>query len=109
MRRIVSALLAGCLLVSLAATPAAAKKHQQAKNIDFGSISCQEFINDVAASDDDAIALVLMWLDGYLSGVSGDTRLNWNNLGLFTDHLLKKCTQEPGSKVLDVARNVGIN
>lgn len=107
MRPIIRPLLAGCLLVLLCALPALAKK-PAAKNIEFGAITCGEFIRDVAAADEDSIALVLMWLDGYLSGVSGDTRLNWNNLEGFSSRLLDRCAQKPNSKVLDVAKSVGI-
>lgn len=107
MKSIIRYLLASSLLVMFFALPALAKK-QQTQNIEFGAITCEEFIQDVATSDEDSIAIIFMWLDGYLSGVSGDTRLNWNNLEGFSTKLMNGCAQKPKSKVLDIAKTVGI-
>ena len=107
MKSILRYLLAGSLLVLFFACPALAKK-RQTQNIKFGAITCEEFIQDVAASDEGSIAAILMWLDGYLSGVSGDTRLNWDNLEGFSTKLMNGCAKKPKSKVLDIAKAVGI-
>lgn len=107
MQSILRYLLASSILVLVFTLPALAKQ-QQAKNIEFGAITCEEFIQEVAASDEDSVAIVLMWLDGYLSGVSGDTRLNWNNLEGFSTKLMNGCAKKPKSKVLDIAKAVGI-
>jgi len=107
MQSILRYLLAGSILVLIFTLPAVAKK-QQVKNIEFGAITCEEFIQEVAASDEDSIAIVFMWLDGYLSGVSGDTQLNWNNLEGFSTNLMNGCAKKPKSKVLNIAKAVGI-
>ncbi len=108
MRSVIHRVLAAGLLVLFTSLPALAKQ-QKAKNIDFGAIACEEFIQEVATSDEDTIAIVFMWLDGYLSGVSGDTRLNWSNLEGFSTRLMNGCAKKPKAKVLDVAKAVGIN
>jgi acid stress chaperone HdeB len=108
MRSVIRHVLAAGLLVLFASLPALAKQ-PKAKNIDFGAIACEEFIQEVATSDEDTIAIVFMWLDGYLSGVSGDTRLNWSNLEGFSTKLMNGCAKKPKAKVLDVAKAVGIN
>ena len=108
MRSVIRCVLTAGLLVLLASLPALAKA-KQANNINFGAITCEEFIHEVAGADEDSVAMVLMWLDGYLSGVSGDTRLNWNNLEGFSAKLMNGCAKKTKAKVLDVAKAVGIN
>ena len=102
-------LLCACLLLAAAAVPALAKKSQQPQNINFGSITCKEFVMEIANTDEDSAGIILMWLDGYLSGVSGDTTLNWKTLENFSGALVDACAKKPGRKVLDVAKEVGIN
>lgn len=98
--------LAVCLC---AAAPAMAKKQQQPQNIDFGAVTCKEFIAEIAAGDEESAGIILMWIDGYLSGVSGDSVLNWKGLENFSAALMDACAKKPGKKVLDVAKEVGIN
>jgi hypothetical protein len=35
-----------------------------------------------------------MWIDGYLSGVSGDTTLSWKNLEKFSTDLVAYCAKQ---------------
>jgi len=102
-------LVCTAILLLAAIGPALAKKQQQPQNIDFGAISCKEFILEIADADEESAGIILMWLDGYLSGVSGDTTLHWKNLESFSGALMDACAKKPGKKVLDVAREVGIN
>lgn len=96
------------LVVSLLiATPAAAKKNTQ--NIDFGAIICNEFLQEIANGSAEDAGAVLMWIDGYLSGVSGDTKLNWKNLEKFSTDLVAYCGKKPDAKVLEAAEAVGIS
>lgn len=99
---------AGVLLGMVFATPAMAGK-QGMKNIDFGQVSCREFIEDIATGSEDDAAAVLLWLDGYLSGVSGDTVLNWRGFESFADRLVEYCGNNRKTKLLDAARRVGID
>lgn len=98
-----------CLSVTLpVSTPTLAKK-TQIQNINFGVITCGEFMEGMAEGSDEDIAVVLMWIDGYLSGVSGDTVLNWRNLERFSAKLVDYCDRKPQVKVLDAAEEVGIS
>ena len=98
------------LALSLAAAaPALAKKQQQPQNIDFGAVTSKEFIAEIAAGDEESAGIILMWIDGYLSGVSGDAVLNWKTLEAFSGSLMEACAKKPGKKVLDVAKDIGIN
>ncbi|MYL83746.1 hypothetical protein GTA51_11470 [Desulfovibrio aerotolerans] len=109
MKGLVCRLLCACLLIAAMAVPALAKKSQQPQNINFGAITCKEFVVEMADSDEESVAFILMWLDGYLSGVSGDTTLNWKTLEGFSGALMEACAKKPGKKVLEVAKEVGIN
>ena len=102
-------LVCAAVLVLSVSGPALAKKQQQPQNIDFGAITCKDFVTELADADEEAAGIILMWLDGYLSGVSGDTTLNWKTLENFSGALMDACAKKPGKKVLDVAKEVGIN
>ena len=97
--------LSATLLVS---APVLAKKNQM-QNIDFGAITCGEFMKEISASSAEDVGVVLMWIDGYLSGVSGDTVLNWENLEKFSADLVEYCGKKPDAQVLDAAEEVGID
>lgn len=95
----------GVVCGALMAAPALAA---QDENIDFGSATCGELLSaaDTAGADD--MAGMMLWLDGYLSGVSGDTVLNWSNLSTFVDQLGSYCQSHKSAKLLDAARKVGL-
>ena len=93
----------------LASTPALAAKKAQTKNIDFGAITCGEFLQEISQTSSEDAGVVLMWIDGYLSGVSGDTKLNWKELEQFSANLMTYCGNKPNQKVLDAAEAVGIS
>lgn len=105
------AVAALCLAVSLLVSGPATAKKAQMQNIDFGTITCGAFLKDVSTSNDDGtgIGMILMWIDGYLSGVSGDTELNWKNLETFSQELVEYCGKNTDTKVLEAAKAVGIN
>lgn len=93
----------------LVAMPALAAKKAQMQNIDFGSITCGQFLQDLSQSSAEDAGVVMMWIDGYLSGVSGDTLLNWKDLEKFSTRLAAYCGEKPAAKVLDAAEAVGIS
>ncbi len=95
------------LLACLASGPALAKK-QAIPNIDFGRYTCQEFIDEIAGASAEDTGAVLMWLDGYLSGISGDTELKWTELEQFGEGLINYCSRNKDAKMLDAAKQVGI-
>ena len=91
---------------SLLTPPALAKKNQM-KNIDFGEITCGEFLQELSTSSAEDAGVVLMWIDGYLSGVSGDTSLDWkiwkNSVPIWSPYCGKNPTRRFGCR-----RAVGI-
>lgn len=100
--------LLGAVVICLLAVPVMAKKSVQPQNIDFGSYTCSQFLQEVSTSDAETAGFILMWLDGYLSGVSGDNVLDWKNLDIFTDKFLNYCTANPKANMLEAAKKVGI-
>ncbi len=107
MRRLTAAVMTLTALCCFLATPAFAKK-QSIQNIEFSTVTCGEFMTDIQSASDEDVGVVLMWLDGYLSGVSGDTYLDWNNLATFGENLVTFCAQNASITVLDAAKRVGI-
>jgi acid stress chaperone HdeB len=98
--------LASALL--LLATPALAGKHGM-DNIDFGQITCGQFIEDIAGGSEEDAGAVMLWIDGYLSGVSGDSVLNWKGLESYSERLVDYCGTHRKRLLLDAARKVGID
>ncbi len=102
-------LLAACVAAGLAiAVPVDARKTSQADNIDFSTITCAQFMDDLSRASEDDAGAVLLWLDGYLSGVSGDTVLRFDSLEEFATNLTDRCSRRGRERLLDAARNVGL-
>jgi acid stress chaperone HdeB len=97
------------LLAGIPATSSLARNFSSGENIDFGEISCADFIESLNTSSQEDTGAVLVWLDGYLSGVTGDTELNWSGFEHFAEALGERCAMHPHSNLLDVARKVGID
>lgn len=96
------------LCALMLALPAHARKQSSAQNVDFSRISCGEFLEEIVAADEDTAGSILLWIDGYLSGVSGDTLLNWKSLENYSERLVEYCADHRKAKLLDAARKVGI-
>ena len=103
------AVAALCLATGLLVSGPVAAKKAQMQNIDFGSITCGAFLKELSTGTADDAGIVLMWIDGYLSGVSGDTELSWKNLETFSQELVEYCGKNTDTKVLEAAKAVGIN
>jgi acid stress chaperone HdeB len=86
-----------------------AAKKAQSRNINFGAITCGEFLQEISQGSVEDAGVVLMWIDGYLSGVSGDTTLDWKNLEKFSTDLMVYCGNKSNAKVLDAAEAVGVS
>lgn len=80
-----------------------AKKEQNVK-FDMNDLQCKELIE----MDEDTAGIMLMWLDGYLSGVTGDTRFDGNQFGSFAGSLGEYCAKNPASKVVDASHQLGV-
>lgn len=96
-------------IAALAATPAMAAKQQQSGDVDFGSVTCAAFMKDLSTASEQDAGAIMLWLDGYLSGVSGDTVMRPAGMEQFVQALLDHCSRRGNDKLLDAARKVGIN
>jgi acid stress chaperone HdeB len=72
--------------------------------INIEEITCE----DLFAEDEETIGLMLFWLDGYLAGVTGDTRLSLSGIEHFAENVGSACAKSPEAKLLAVAKIVGI-
>jgi acid stress chaperone HdeB len=78
-----------------------------AETIDLKTLSCQDLLQIAEENTDDAV-FISVWLDGYLSGVTGDTKLSEDGFGMFVEKLQRACERSPSSLVLNVSKIVGI-
>lgn len=99
-----SPIAAAAAALMLLAQPAAASD-----NIDFGSATCREFVEVVQTSSQEDVAGMFLWLDGYLSGVSGDTVLDWRVFESFVANLSAYCVDHGKENLLKAARTVGVD
>lgn len=95
-------------LALFAAAPAFAGKKNQDKPIDMGAYTCEKFLKEAAEADAESVGMILMWIDGYLSGVSGDTELDFKEFGIFSENLAKYCSTHGEANLLEAAKKKGI-
>lgn len=74
-----------------------------AESFDMKDMSCAQLMQ----ADEEDAGVILLWLDGYLSGVTGDTRLDTDFLETFAEEMASACEKTPQAKILDVAQIVG--
>ncbi|WP_449246499.1 HdeA family protein [Desulfarculus baarsii] len=107
MKKIVALVL--CLSLLAIFSSAAMAQKQNVDDVDFGALTCQDFIMGLAKSDEETAGLVLLWLDGYLSGVSGDTVIRWQTIDDFSNNIVDACGNQPDRNLLEVAKEIGIS
>ncbi len=76
----------------------------QAETFEMAELTCAELLE----LDGETGSLVIIWLDGYLAGVSGDTEMNTDYLVGLTEVLVLECAEDPEALVLDMAEAVGL-
>ncbi len=103
-KKIVPIVLFVFLLLQIGTTAHA----EQQNDIDFANLTCEQFIDGLQEMDDESAGYVMMWLDGYLSGITNDTLLHWEGLEEFGTKLAGFCQKNPHSGLLDSAKAVGI-
>jgi acid stress chaperone HdeB len=79
----------------------------RADSIDMEKMKCSELI-EMTETDEAAVTYTIFWLDGYLSGVSGDAKLDEDGIATFTENILKSCKKSPSAGVLKMAKKVGL-
>lgn len=90
-----------------AVTPAAMSEKRVTNEIDFGAMTCKGFLTLAETSSQEDVGAIMLWLDGYSSGVSGDKVLNWKNYEAFATNLETFCTTNGRVRIIDAAKKVG--
>ena len=70
----------------------------QAEKIDFGKVTCAEFME----FDEDSVAALYFWLDGYFSAKTGDLVLDTDNVESDMQALFEMCQANPKTPLLKV-------
>ena len=78
-------------------------------NIDLSSFTCRLFLDGFESQTNDAkMHDLVMWLEGYLGGISGNTTLNWQDLLDYKKDLLSFCDKNPTLGLLEAARRAAV-
>jgi acid stress chaperone HdeB len=74
--------------------------------INMSAYSCK----DLLAENVESMGAVILWIDGYLSGKTGDTTLSMEFLSNLGQAVGAQCAANPKAKVLDVvAQMIGLD
>jgi len=98
-----------CLVLCLMLAPVFSAPALANDNIPMQDLTCAEFLEILNASGEEEIGYIFMWLDGYLSGVSGDTVINWDGMQQLSEKMIDYCGARGSDNVLKVARKLGIS
>ncbi len=75
---------------------------------DMQEVTCAEMVEIAEADDMETLVSILFWVDGYLSGVSGDTTFDPAYIGGLTEALLTACADAPDALILETAEAIGL-
>ncbi len=78
------------------ATPASAQV------VDLSTVKCGEFLS----AGKDAIAMVVMWLDGYYTDDDASAVIDFNKVAAKVTKVGEACSKEPSKLLSDVAEDV---
>lgn len=84
--------LAIVTVAMLGAAPFTAQSAEQ----DVAKISCKDFL-----SDKQNISMMVMWIDGYMSGRSGNTSISDAWMEKLGTHLGTYCAKNPSKTIMD--------
>lgn len=68
----------------------------KAEDIDVAKVPCKSFL-----SEKDQLPLMIMWIDGYLSGKSDNTTLSNEWIEKLGKHLGEYCAKNPEKPIMD--------
>ncbi len=63
---------------------------------DFAKITCKDFVN----ASEEQMGMMLMWIDGYMSGKSDNTIINDAWLEKLGMHMARYCTANGGNSII---------
>lgn len=99
-----SMVIVATLVSALAFSSTVFAKKEQAIKFDMQDLTCKELLE----MESDDMGTMLMWLDGYLSGVTGDTKFDSDQFGSFAGSLGEHCATNQSDKVVDASHKLGI-
>ncbi|MGX9728005.1 MAG: HdeA/HdeB family chaperone [Candidatus Electronema sp. VV] len=94
------AALLGISLLAAFTAQAAEKAVKKDDKVDMSTYTCA----DLLAEDEDEVGMILLWVDGYLSGKTGDTVINTKFIGELAESVGTKCAESESAKLLDVVK-----
>jgi len=97
--------VAAFMLCVFAMSPGAEAKKQINKKVDMANYTCKDLLSE----KDDDVGTVLVWIDGYLSGKTGDTTIDIDFLGELAEGVGEACAEKKNAKVLDIVRDLTEN
>lgn len=71
------------------------------KNVDMSKVTCNDVQNE---KDIQLVKAVLVWIDGYLSGKTGQTTVDVNQLLKLAEQLEGYCQENPSTTILDALK-----
>jgi len=101
----------GCLLWVLLPAAQADERYAIEKHpdIDLSGFTCSQFLDGIENRADNAkMHDLVMWLEGYLGGISGNTTLRWQDLLDYKKDLLSFCDKNPTLGLLEAARRAAV-
>jgi acid stress chaperone HdeB len=96
------AALLGLSMLVLPSVQAAEKAIKKSEKLDMASYTCA----DLLAENEDDAGTILLWIDGYLSGKTGDTVINMDFIGELAENVGEKCGADGKAKLLDVVKEL---
>lgn len=90
-------LLSALTLLMLGIAPLSAHAAEQ----DVAKIPCKDFLADKAN-----MGMMVMWIDGYMSGKSGNTSISDEWMQKLGTHLGTYCAKNPGKTIMDAIEAV---
>lgn len=96
MKKLILAAIAAAMLFT-APTMASAEEP-----VDMSKLSCKEFLS----ADQSKIGMMLMWIDGYMSGKSDNTMMDNAWMEKLGTHMGKYCASNPQKTIMDAIENM---
>jgi acid stress chaperone HdeB len=97
-----------CCLVTLACCIPAASADDKHPSIDLATFTCGDFIRNLEGGREQDMQTLVIWLDGYLSGIAGNTELSWHELKQYRHDLATYCRKNTSTSMQEAARKAGM-
>ena len=85
-----------------------ARAENKHSNIDLSTFTCKDFLSAMQQGQEQEMRSLAMWLDGYLSGISGNTEVDWQELRQYSNDLVAYCRDNPASVMREAALKAGM-